>query len=123
MKGLYKGFYSWEFDNVKQFQLTDLELVKVDLLNHIYTKRGSRVMMAEFGTIIPEIIFEPLDEDTLDLVKEELLTVFEYDPRVELLQFEVVPDYDNNTIFVNARLLYIELNMEDDFMLNIEFKG
>ncbi len=120
---LYKGFSSFEFQKNKTFKLNDIELVKMDLLNHIYTKRGSRVMMPRFGTVIPELVFEPLDEETLEILRDEILYVINYDPRVSLINFNLVPDYDNNTILVTADLRYVELNLVDTFELRLEFEA
>jgi len=121
IKGLYKGYSSFEFQSKKTFKIRDIELVKLDLLNHIFTKRGERVMMSKFGTQIPEMAFEPLDVDTISTVKDEVLRVINYDPRVELIDIQVSPDYDRNTLYVGAELFYIELGLVDNLELNIEF--
>jgi len=120
--GLYKGFSSFEFQSKKSFRLSDLELVKMDLLNHIFTRRGERVMMPTFGTRIPEMVFEPLDDDTLETIEDELRAVFEYDPRVRILELVVAPDYEENRVLASARLYYVELQVTDDFELNIQFE-
>jgi len=103
--------------------LNDIELVKLDLLNHIFTKRGERVGMSNFGTIIPLMAFEPLTAETIDIVREDVIMVINYDPRVELLSIDVQPDYDNSYLKVAAKCLYIELNLVDNLELNIEFEG
>ena len=120
---LYIGFSSYEFQKNKTFTLTDIQLVEMDLLNQIYTRRGSRVMMPTYGTLIPEIVFDPLDEQTLSIIENELLTVFSSDPRVKLVSLNVTPDYDTNTIQVSALLLYVELNITQPFELNIQFEA
>jgi len=122
-KGLYKGYSSFEFQRNKNFKLQDIELVKMDLLNHIFTKKGSRVMMPTFGSIIPELVFEPLDQDTLDTLENEVLTVINFDPRVELVSLDIVPNYETNSVGVLANLFYIELDMIDGFELNIQFEA
>lgn len=122
-RGLYRGFSSYEFEARKSFKLRDIELVKLDLLNHIFTKRGERVMMPDFGTLVPELVFEPLTMDLLNTVTEEIVYVIDYDPRVELINIQSIPDYDNSSLTVAAELLYIELNLVDNFELNIEFEG
>lgn len=119
---LYKGFSSYEYQRTKTFKISDIELVKLDLLNHIYTRKGERVMMPAFGTRIPDIVFEPLDDITLDIIREDLTAVFKFDPRVELLELIVQPNYDSNAVTAAARLRYIELNMEDVLTLNITFE-
>jgi phage baseplate assembly protein W len=122
-KNLYRGYNSWEFEKKKSFKLNDIELVKSDLINHIYTKKGERVMMPDWGTQIPEMVFEPLNEKTVDIVYDELEYVFDYDPRVETKKLEVTPNYTTNSIRANALLWYIELNISDNLELNIEFGG
>lgn len=121
-KGLYRGYSSFEFERVKSFRIDDVELINLDLLNHIYTRRGTRVMMPTFGTIIPDLVFEPLDADTLEDLDGELRYVFEYDPRVEALSLSITPDYDTNSVTVSAVLLYVELNMTGNFNLNLQFE-
>ncbi len=119
---LYRGYSSFEFEKNKTLTLRDVELVKIDLLNHIFTPRGSRVMMPTFGTIVKELTFEPIDTDTLDELHTEIKAVMDYDPRVEILKLVVVPDYDTNTVIVECTLLYVELDTVDDFNLNIQFE-
>lgn len=121
-KPLYKGFSSYEYQKTKSFTLTDIEIVKMDLLNHIYTRRGERVMMPTFGTRIPDLAFEPLDPLTLDILREDLLQVINFDPRVSLIGLDITPYYDQNTVVASARLLYVELNVVDTIDLNIVFE-
>lgn len=120
--GLYRGFSSQVFDLNKSFSVYDVELVKIDLLNHIYTRKGERVMMPNFGTIIPDLVFEPLDEETIDTLHDELMRVFDYDPRVEVINLTVTPLPDYNTVMASATLRYIELNIVDQMDINIEFR-
>lgn len=120
---VYKGYSSFEFQRNKSLRLTDIELVKMDLLNHIFTKRGNRVMMPNFGSIIPDLAFEQLDGDLVDEVYAELLTIFDFDPRVNIIELLVTPDFENNSIYAVAKLFYVELNVADDFELNIQFEA
>ena len=121
--GLYRGYSSFEFESTGSFKINDIELIKLDLLNHIFTRRGERVMMPRFGTIIPDLVFEPLDDETTEQVDSELRQVFDYDPRVELLQLDTVPDYDNNAVTASARIRCVELDTTELMNLNIEFEG
>ncbi len=125
---LYKGFSSFEYQKSKTFRLTDVEIVKLDLLNHIFTRRGERVMMPTFGTQVPDLVFEPLDADTLETLEDELRFVFNFDPRVELVQFDLRPRIDaagnpnEHAVTASARLFFVELNVIDDFEFNIIFE-
>lgn len=121
--GLYRGYSSYEYEVNKTFSIADVELVKLDLLNHIFTRRGDRVMMPGFGTRIPDLVFEPLDQITLDILEEDLRAVFAFDPRVQLLSLVIDPSYDTNTVTASAKLLYIELNLAGNLDINITFEG
>jgi phage baseplate assembly protein W len=94
------------------------DLVKRDLLNHIWTAKGERVMMPNFGTRIPVLAFEQNDETTRAMVENDLREVFEYDPRVRLLNLQVANLPDNNAIVAIVDLLYLEFDVRDT--LNIE---
>lgn len=123
IKGLYRGYSSHEYQAKKTFSITDAELIRLDLLNHIYTRRGERVMMSGFGTRIPDLAFEPLDDITLSILEEDLRTVFAFEPRVELLDLAITPFYDENTVIASAKLLYVELNIVGNLDINIVFEG
>lgn len=120
-KVIYKGFSTANWTKNKTFVLTNIDLVKQDLLNHIYTLKGERVMMPAFGTRIPMLTFEPNDQQTLAIIEEDLRQVFEYDPRVKLIDLNVLSLPDNNAIIALADLLYVEFNVRD--VLRIEVKS
>lgn len=118
---LYRGFST--FGAKKSFSLKDKDLVVRDILNHIYTLRGSRVMMPGFGTRIPLLAFEPLDQTTLTAVEEDLRAVVAYDPRVELVDIAVLALPDNNAITAVLDLKYVELNVVNTLRLEFPIGG
>ena len=115
----YKGFSTNTYMSTGSFSVRDIDLVKLDLLTHIFTKKRSRVMMADHGTIIPELPFEMITDELVDTIYDELKRVFDYDPRVNLVDLVVTPYHDINTIMAAAVLYYIEFDVVD--VLNIEF--
>lgn len=120
-KNIYKGYSSFEFDSNKTFRLSDIDIVKMDLLNHIWTKQGERVMHTDFGTVIPELVFEPLDEFLMGTIREELTRVIDFDPRISLISMNLTPDHDNNSLYAAIELFYVELDITDTFELNLDF--
>ena len=38
------------------FTLRDMDLSIADFVNHLETRKGSRVMLPEFGSILPELV-------------------------------------------------------------------
>ena len=118
MAKIYRGFSFAGWKKRNTFRLYDIDLVKRDLLNHIYTIKGEHRMMPNFGTRIPLLAFEQADKETLDIVDSDLREVFNYDPRVQLISMNVMNLPDNNAIIAVADLLYIEFNVRD--VLRIE---
>jgi phage baseplate assembly protein W len=105
------------------FSLNNIELVKRDLLNHIYTQPGDRVSMPKWGTRIPLMIFEQNDEITRRIVYDDLKMVAEYDPRVRLIDLKVVSIRDNNAIVAFMDLLYVEFNVQDTLHIEVQVSG
>lgn len=118
-QNLYRGFSSFEYQRTGSFSVKDIELVKLDIVTHIYTRKGSRCRLPDHGTIIPDLPFEMIDSELLETLHSELKTVFDYDPRVELLELVVVPYHDINTVMASATLRYIEFDVID--VLNLDF--
>jgi phage baseplate assembly protein W len=71
------------------YSLTNISLIKRDILNHFATPIGSRLMMPEFGTRIYEYLFDPFDEYTKNAIIEDASNVVNSDPRVELISIAV----------------------------------
>jgi phage baseplate assembly protein W len=117
----YKGYSTAAFDVDGTLSLSGIELVKVDLLNHIFTRKGTRIGLPLFGTTIPDLVSEPLDRETIDLVRNELYTVFVYDPRVTPLKIYAVPSYETDSLVVECVLRYNELNLTDVLELDLQF--
>lgn len=120
----YHGFSSAQYLSTKQnMTLTGIAVVKRDLMNHIFTRKGERLMMPRFGTTIPDLTFEPIDDSTVQEVRDQLTYVFNYDPRVRIIDLAVYAVPDMNGIVASAVLQYIELDAVDRFDLHIEFNN
>ena len=79
---IYKGF-STSAGN-KSNMLYDIDVVKQDLINHFYTRKGERVMEPEFGSIIWDMLYEPLDETNKEIIVDDCKNIIISDPRVDL---------------------------------------
>jgi phage baseplate assembly protein W len=121
-QGLYKGFSSRQYEYDKSFTMLDVEIVKRDLMNHIFTRLGERVDLPTFGTRIQDMLMEPMDENTLDILLTDVNAVIDYDPRVELQRdVTMTVDYDNHAVSFKALLFYVELNLTDTLDVHLEF--
>lgn len=116
---LYTGFSSFEYERSGTFTVTDINLIKLDLVNHIYTRRKERVGLPRFGTGIPDVVFSLIDEELLDSIRDDVRTVINYDPRVRLLG-DITLLTSQNTIVVSCTIQYLELNVTTAFNFNIE---
>jgi phage baseplate assembly protein W len=84
----YKGFSTVNPSNHSS-KLYDFDLVKQDILNQFNTRRGQRVMNPQFGTIIWDLLMEPLTERIKELISEDINKIVTSDPRVYPMQIEI----------------------------------
>lgn len=119
-RSTYRGFSTaeQELSRGRSFSTVDVQTVKRDLMNHIYTIPGERVMQPSFGTRIPLMAFEPLDERSIQIIKDDLTMVFEYDPRVRLIDIAVLPLPDNNAIVALVDIEYVQLDVKETLKLD-----
>lgn len=117
----YKGWSSFEYMRKGTFKMTDVDLVNMDILTHLQTRKGDRIKMSNFGTIIPDSVFSPLTSDLISDIRNDVETVIKYDPRVKLIEIRTVPLPDQNTLIVGITLFYVELNLTDKLELSLSF--
>lgn len=122
---IYRGFSTSHYltNKKKGFTLVNEELIKQDLLNYIYTIPGERVHMPTFGTRIPLLAFEPADEKTLAIVREDLTKAVAADPRLELVDMAVMAAPSNNAIIAYLDLKYVELSTSETVQLEFNTKS
>ena len=71
------------------------------LKNIVLTGRGEKFFDPDFGSGVSESLFENLDEVTALNIKDEIeYSIANYEPRVELINVDVIPDYDGNQYHV-----------------------
>ena len=99
----YKGFSTVSGDQ-KNVQLFDFDLIVQDILNHFKTKKGERVMNPEFGSIIWDLLMEPLTDDTREALRDDINTICNSDPRVTPTQLDLT-EYDNGYVLEITLLL------------------
>ena len=78
----YKGFSSAAIKN--NFKLYDMELVKQDLLNHFYIRKGEKLENPNFGTIIWDMLFENFTPEVKKLITDDVEQIINYDPRIQV---------------------------------------
>jgi phage baseplate assembly protein W len=68
----------------RTFQLYDIELIKQDLVNHFNIRKGEKLYQPEYGTIIWDAIFEPFTDTLKQRVLDDVQSIINSDPRVEV---------------------------------------
>jgi phage baseplate assembly protein W len=100
----FKG-YSTVDKTWGNFKLYDIELAKRDLLNEFYTRKGERVMSPQFGSIVWDLLFDPLTDETIEAIRADCIRIVTKDPRLDLMDINV--DDNEHTIIVSITLRYV----------------
>ena len=109
----YRGFST--LVNAKKYRLTDFELVKQDLINHFNIRKGEKLMKPAFGTVIWDMLFEPLDESTQEVISRDITRIVGYDPRLVVNQAEVTQQ--DTGFLIQITLTYIPYNQTESLSL------
>lgn len=112
----YKGFST--YNRVKKFRLTDFELVKQDLYNHINIRKGEKLMNPTFGTIIWGLLFEPLTDELKNAITKDISEVISYDPR--LIVNNVLITQLEYGLQIELELTYVPTNQTETLKLNFD---
>jgi hypothetical protein len=108
----YKGFTTLVAGN----KLYDIELAKQDLLNHIMTKKGERVMAPEFGCIVWDYLFDPLTPAIEKLIRDDVESIIAEDVRFVNLGVNVIEVPNGFTLAV--QLLYVPEDVTDQLLVD-----
>lgn len=112
---MYRGFST--VGRNRKFRLTDFELVKQDLINHFYIRKGEKLMNPDFGTIIWNVVHEPMTEDLKSVIVSDIKNIASYDPRLSIDNV-VITEYSQG-IQVELQLRYVQTNQTN--LLNLQF--
>jgi len=66
----------------RKFTLTDYDLVVRDVLNSLLIRKGEKLGRPDYGTDLWGLIFEPLTDQVLKQLQQELRETIQQDPRV-----------------------------------------
>lgn len=107
---LFKGMSTVERSG-PPYTVVNEELVKRDLLNELYTKKGERVMRPNFGSIIWDLLMDPNTPDLQEIVKEDIERIVDRDPRVEAKDIRVF--VGDNSIRAEVEIFYNYIESAD----------
>ena len=79
--------------------------------NIVFTVPGEKFFIENFGSEISAILFENVNEISAAQIEDQItLSIENYEPRVELISVEAIPDYDNNHF--DAIIVYEIIGMD-----------
>jgi len=105
----YKGFSSNSSN--KNFKLFDIDLVKQDIINHFYIRKGEKLENPEFGTVIWDMIFEQFTPEAKAIITKDVEDIINYDPRIAVNGITV--DSTEQGIRIQADIVYIPFNINE----------
>ena len=113
----YKGFDTVT-NNFGGSKLTDTDLIKRDILNHFAITKGEKLMNAEFGTSLRDLIMDPLTEESKATVIQEVNTVINTDPRVR--SEGITLDEYQNGLQIEMTVRYVLTNQVENLMVRFD---
>jgi len=115
MATMYRGFST--VGRTRKFRLVDFELIKQDLINHFHIRKGEKLMNPNFGTIIWNVLHEPLTDDLRSVITSDIKAIASYDPRLGIDNV-IITEYEYG-IQVELELRYIQTNQSS--VMNLRF--
>ena len=113
----YKGISTANPES-NSFNLYDIALIKQDIINHFHIRLGEKLENPEFGTIIWDVLYEPMTENLQQAIADNVTTIINYDPRVRVDRV-VVGTYESG-ILVECELTYLPYNISESMRLKFD---
>ena len=100
------------------FPLYDISLIKQDITNHFHIRKGEKLENPDFGTIIRDVLFEPLTDEVRDLIIEDVTSIINYDPRVRVVDI-TVSEYESG-LQIECDLTYLPYNISESLRFRFD---
>lgn len=113
----YRGFSTVD-PEANSHILHDIALIKQDIINHFHIRQGEKLSDPEFGTIIWDILFEPLTDSVKNAIVSNVSNIVNYDPRVTVNQI-TVDSYEHGLI-VECELVYLPYSIVEKMQLRFD---
>ena len=82
--------------------LKNVNAISRSVKNIVFTLPGEKFFNPTFGSRISRTLFENIDDITASVIVDEIKeSIRNFEPRVELLDVESFPNFDNNQFDVN----------------------
>jgi phage baseplate assembly protein W len=118
LERISKGF----LDISSSFQVNPLNFDLISLKNEtaiarsvrnlILTTPGERFFNKNLGSRVSQSLFENIDDINASIIKDEITnTINNFEPRVDLIEVFVSPDYDNYTFNITIQYTIVGIDV------------
>tara|TARA_Y200000002_G_scaffold154300_1_gene127592 strand:- start:15 stop:437 length:423 start_codon:yes stop_codon:yes gene_type:complete len=115
-RSTFKGFSSRA--DKSNFKLYDFALIRQDLIHRLSVRKGERVENPEFGTIVYDVLFEPLTDAVKQAVADDITANLNADPRLQTEEI-VVSEFEQG-ISVQATIRYVPYNVVEKLTFSFD---
>jgi phage baseplate assembly protein W len=113
----YKGFSTVDPEKTG-FKLYDFQIIKQDIINHFHIRQGELLSNPDFGTIIWDILYEPMTERLKQIIVDNVTQIVNYDPRVNARSVTV--DQYENGIQIEAEIVFLPYNIVEQMRFTFD---
>ena len=100
---------------------TTREAIRNNLINYFLTNPGERPANPTFGGGLRGFIFQQIDNENLDFLKEDIgQKLASFFPDVLVRNVEVIGNKDNNEVVVNIKYTVSNTGIEDEINLSFQ---
>ena len=84
--------------------VTNTNAIARSVRNLILTKKGEKPFEPNLGSGVYDLLFENMDKQTASVIRDEIILVLEnYEPRIEIIEVLVKPNYDEGAMDVTLQ--------------------
>ncbi len=106
------GYFAQSFDTNTQ--------VKQNLVNFLKTKKGERRMSSLFGTRLYEILFEQIDSNTVEIMKNIISEeIKQWIPEISIRKIEIIENISENKFLCSIDYIVLSTQSVDNLSFSI----
>lgn len=95
--------------------------IKSNLINLLLTRKGERIENPEFGADLPFLLFENIDDNLYQQLQNQIIeSVTNFVPEVILTNIEIIPETDQNTLYVNISYQIRLSGQQDNIIIQLQ---
>jgi phage baseplate assembly protein W len=96
-------------------------IIRTSIERILGTSRGSRVMRPDFGNKLKAMLFEPVDNMTVEDIKAHIISVInKEEPRITVTMVSADVRPDEHSIYLTLQFKYNNTGIEDAFNFTIK---